>query len=314
MFTRDGTAGRRCDHAPDGRGDPAADVVGWLGPVGRRLGARRRAGRFGAGGRRAGGRGGAGWRRSARRARNMSCAPCTRPQRARRRGGAAAWTPPAGSTAPCATIIRAMLASPVPVLGLGRARRGARRQRRHLHPVCQRPGRDGARHQSRRRHAGLAVRRHAAAGSRPASTRRTARRPAEAPDAELVKITNDAVAYIRGLATLHGRNADWAEKAVREAVSLSYDAALRSSMSSICMADASPHLLAAADGRTGDRRRQAQCSSTPPVLDDPRGRAEPARPPLGVLTDPSIVYLLLLAGPFGHRLRAVASRHLRCPA
>ncbi|HAD46164.1 MAG TPA: serine protease, partial [Alcanivorax sp.] len=34
------------------------------------------------------------------------------------------------------------------------------------------------------------------------------------------KQVNDAVAYIRGLAELRGRNADWAERAVREAVSL----------------------------------------------------------------------------------------------
>jgi len=40
------------------------------------------------------------------------------------------------------------------------------------------------------------------------------------------KAINDAVAYVRGLANKHGRNADWAELAVREAASITSDEAL----------------------------------------------------------------------------------------
>ncbi len=57
------------------------------------------------------------------------------------------------------------------------------------------------------------------------------------------KVTNDAVAYIRGLAEMRGRNADWAERAVREAVSLSAQQALKLKVIDHVAADV-PDLLA----------------------------------------------------------------------
>lgn len=48
-----------------------------------------------------------------------------------------------------------------------------------------------------------------------------------APDIESQKIENDAAAYIRALATLHHRNADWAEKAVRQSINAPADDAVK---------------------------------------------------------------------------------------
>jgi membrane-bound serine protease (ClpP class) len=117
------------------------------------------------------------------------------------------------------------------------------------------------------------------------------------PSALLTKVTNDAAAYIRGLATLHGHNADWAEKAVREAVSLPYDAALAQRVIDLIASDL-PDLLAKADGRTvivQNRPRQLATAGLKVVYLEPTWRDQL----LGLLTDPSVVYLLLLAGVFG---------------
>jgi membrane-bound serine protease (ClpP class) len=71
-----------------------------------------------------------------------------------------------------------------------------------------------------------------------------------APDEAMTeKVTNDAVAFIRSLAEMHGRNADWAEKAVREAASLSSAQALEQGVIDLVAADLD-ELLAALDGRT----------------------------------------------------------------
>ncbi|MCW3474782.1 NfeD family protein [Limobrevibacterium gyesilva] len=116
-------------------------------------------------------------------------------------------------------------------------------------------------------------------------------------DALLTKVTNDSAAYIRGLATLHGRNADWAEKAVREAVSLSYDAALDQHVIDL-VADDPADLLTKADGRTVVVHGKPVTLATHGlqiVQIEPGWRDRL----LGLLSDPSIIYLLLLAGVFG---------------
>src|SRR4051812_41747477 len=64
---------------------------------------------------------------------------------------------------------------------------------------------------------------------------------------EQEKVTNDAVAYIRSLAQLYGRNADWAESAVRDAVSVSAEEALKLPVIDL-VSPSIPDLLERADG------------------------------------------------------------------
>ena len=131
----------------------------------------------------------------------------------------------------------------------------------------------------------------------PNATRPAAGQAPPATSAELIKVTNDAAAYIRGLGTLHGRNADWAERAVREGISLSYDAALREHVVDL-QATSVEDLLAAADGRTVIVAGQPQQLTTRGVVvheltPDWRDRL------LGILTNPSILTMILLAGLAG---------------
>ena len=111
------------------------------------------------------------------------------------------------------------------------------------------------------------------------------------------KQTNDAAAYIRGLAQLRGRNAEWADKAVREAVSLSAQEALNLKVIDLIASDV-PHLLKQLDGRKlsvlGNELRLATAAAE--IIEyqpDWRSRL------LMVITDPSIAYLLLIIGFYG---------------
>jgi membrane-bound serine protease (ClpP class) len=118
-------------------------------------------------------------------------------------------------------------------------------------------------------------------------------------DAMTAKITNDAVAYIRSLAELRGRNADWAEKAVREAASLSANAALQANVIDLTARDPAD-LLRQIDGRTVEladgetRRHLATKDSTIETLDP--GWVSQF---LSVITDPNVAFVLLLVGIYG---------------
>jgi len=119
----------------------------------------------------------------------------------------------------------------------------------------------------------------------------------EVQDTESRKVLNDAVAYIRSLAELNGRNADWAVDAVRSAVSLSADDALRMHVIDVVAADI-PDLLHQIDGRSikvGGRQVVLATGSLTivPVTPDWRTRL------LAVITDPNIAYLLMLVGAYG---------------
>ncbi|XRA85472.1 nodulation protein NfeD [Pseudomonas putida] len=110
------------------------------------------------------------------------------------------------------------------------------------------------------------------------------------------KQVNDAAAYIRGLAQMRGRNADWAEKAVREAVSLSASEALRLNVIDQ-VADDLPDLLRKLDGKTlqvaGQPRQLQTAASVVEHLPDWRTRF------LAVITNPSVALILIMIGVYG---------------
>lgn len=111
------------------------------------------------------------------------------------------------------------------------------------------------------------------------------------------KMINDAVAYIRSLAELRGRNADWAERAVRESVSLSYSAALEQDVIDLVAADTSA-LLAAAEGRevsVGGETRTLELAGASVEDRPPDWRTEL----LATITNPNVAYILMLVGIYG---------------
>src|SRR5215510_12680424 len=83
----------------------------------------------------------------------------------------------------------------------------------------------------------------------------------EPGDAMARKVRNDATAYIRGLAQLRGRNADWAEKAVRSAVSLPAEEAVKIKVADLIASDLSD-LLKKINGKTFELQGQKRTLDT----------------------------------------------------
>jgi membrane-bound serine protease (ClpP class) len=116
-------------------------------------------------------------------------------------------------------------------------------------------------------------------------------------DSMTKKIVNDAVAYIRSLAELRGRNAEWAEQAVREAASLSSEQALNQGVIDIIANDVSDLLKKINEWTVNIGGNDVTLDTTDMVTEtlEPDWRTEL----LAVITNPNIAYMLMLLGIYG---------------
>lgn len=111
------------------------------------------------------------------------------------------------------------------------------------------------------------------------------------------KMVSDAAAFIKGLAELRGRNAEWAERAVREGVSLTSREALEENVIDLLVSDV-PSLLEEMDGMTVSVRGEERVLSIPSleyrtIEPDWRTRL------LSIITNPNVAYILMLLGIYG---------------
>ncbi len=121
--------------------------------------------------------------------------------------------------------------------------------------------------------------------------------PAGPADAMRAKQVNDASAYIRGLAELRGRNAEWAVRAVREGISLSAAQALKENVIDLIAQDV-PALLKALHGKeVAVQQRTVKLDTETATLltlaPDARSKF------LAVITNPSVAVILMLIGVYG---------------
>ncbi|MBI2912786.1 MAG: nodulation protein NfeD [Chloroflexi bacterium] len=110
------------------------------------------------------------------------------------------------------------------------------------------------------------------------------------------KVLENAVAKIRGDAQLRGRNADWAESAVRDGISAEYNQALQLGVVEYVAGDLDD-LLRQMDGREVELRQGGPTvvlrTAEAPVVYNDRNFAEDV---LDILADPNIAFLLISLG------------------
>lgn len=116
-------------------------------------------------------------------------------------------------------------------------------------------------------------------------------------DTMKTKVINDAAAYIRGLAQMRDRNADWAEQAVRDGASLTATEALDNNVIDLIASDLRD-LLAQVDGRVVDVAGQKLTLVTQSLVLD-HFTQDWRTHLLAVITSPDIAYILMLVGFYG---------------
>ncbi|MDW6005399.1 NfeD family protein [Vibrio mangrovi] len=117
------------------------------------------------------------------------------------------------------------------------------------------------------------------------------------PSAMEKKVLNDSIAYIRSLAQLRGRNVEWAEKAVKDAATLSASEALKLNVVNL-VTDDPASLLQALDGQEITVNQQQQTmhfANAVLELHEPDMRNQF----LATITDPNIAYILMMIGVYG---------------
>jgi membrane-bound serine protease (ClpP class) len=201
---------------------------------------------------------------------------------------------PGGLDLSMRSIIKAILASPVPVVsfiapGGARAASAGTYIVYASHVAAMAPGTNLG--------AATPIQIGTGGGPKPEASASAASGTQAGESTETRKQVHDAAAYIRGLAQLRGRNAEWAERAVREAVSLSASEALAQHVIDLTAADI-PDLLAKLDGRhvrtlAGEHVLATKGAPVITLLPDWRSRF------LATITDPSVALILVMIGMYG---------------